>query len=249
MVSDRTDSSTGWQRLGLTGSRCRSQTLPRDRLVAIRRPGHAPLPAWSRPIGGWGSAYAALARGRIDAERLRDLLVGCRPGADPLVFAVDVTTWPRCDAECSPEHGYYYHPFPLRHSAGQPIIAGWAFHWVCQQSFARDSWTASVDVLRLHRWTTPTSRPLVRSALLARLPLAGRRRCLCSTPATTPPSSPSTWGDSRSGAGTAALDRYFYADPPPRSPGSTGRPPISTWTTADPERWGRHNEGWRERRR
>jgi hypothetical protein len=29
---------------------------------------------------------------------------------------VDVTTWPRCDAECSPERGYYYHP--SRHSAG-----------------------------------------------------------------------------------------------------------------------------------
>ena len=28
---------------------------------------------------GWGSLYAALACGRIDAERLRDLLVGCLP--------------------------------------------------------------------------------------------------------------------------------------------------------------------------
>jgi DDE superfamily endonuclease len=51
---------------------------------------------------GWGSVYAALARGRIDAERLRDLLASSLPPADPLVFAVDVTTWPRCDAECSP---------------------------------------------------------------------------------------------------------------------------------------------------
>ena len=89
---------------------------------------------------GWGSVYAALARGRIDEDRLRDLLVGCLPDADPLVFAVDVTTWPRCDAECSPERGYYYHP--SRHSAGQPIIAGWAFQWIAQLSFDRDSWTA-----------------------------------------------------------------------------------------------------------
>src|SRR5215216_7907080 len=66
---------------------------------------------------GWGSVYAALARGRIDTEQLRDLLVRFLPDADPLVFAVDVTTWPRCDAECSPERGYYYHP--SRHSAGQ----------------------------------------------------------------------------------------------------------------------------------
>jgi DDE superfamily endonuclease len=98
---------------------------------------------------GWGSIYAALARGRVDAERLRDLLVGCLlPPADPLVFAVDVTTWPRCDAECSPERGYYYHP--SWHSAGQPIIAGWAWQWICQLGFDRDSWTAPVDAARLH---------------------------------------------------------------------------------------------------
>ena len=59
---------------------------------------------------GWGSAYAALACGRVDVERLRDLLASCLPDADPLVFAVDVTTWPRCDAECSPGRGYYHPP-------------------------------------------------------------------------------------------------------------------------------------------
>jgi hypothetical protein len=53
----------------------------------------------------WGSAYAALARGEVDAERLRDLLASSLPHTDPLVFAVDVTTWPRCDAECSPARG------------------------------------------------------------------------------------------------------------------------------------------------
>jgi DDE superfamily endonuclease len=95
-----------------------------------------------------GSAYAALVRGRVEVERLRDLLVSSRPAADPLVFAVDVTTWPRCDAECSPQRGYSYHP--SRHSAGQPIIAGWAYQWIAQLSFERDSWTAPVDAARLH---------------------------------------------------------------------------------------------------
>jgi hypothetical protein len=97
---------------------------------------------------GWGSLYDALASGRIEVERLRDLLVGFLPDANPLVFAVDVTTWPRCDAECSPERGYYYHP--SRHSAGQPIIAGWAWQWIAQLGFERDSWTAPVDAHRLH---------------------------------------------------------------------------------------------------
>src|SRR4030095_15865482 len=45
---------------------------------------------------GGGGVYAALARGRIDEDRLRDVLVRVLPPADPLVFAVDVTTWPRC---------------------------------------------------------------------------------------------------------------------------------------------------------
>jgi hypothetical protein len=98
---------------------------------------------------GWGSFYAALARGRIDAELLRDLLVRhplAGSGATP-VYAVDTSVWPRCDAECSPERGYYYHP--SRHSAGQPIVAGWAYQFVAQLNFVRESWTAPVDVERV----------------------------------------------------------------------------------------------------
>jgi hypothetical protein len=98
---------------------------------------------------GWGSFYAALTRGRIDAELLRELLVGhplAGSGATP-VYAVDTSVWPRCDAECSPERGYYYHP--SRHSAGQPIVAGWAYQFVAQLNFVRESWTAPVDVERL----------------------------------------------------------------------------------------------------
>jgi hypothetical protein len=121
---------------------------------------------------GGGSTYAALASGRVQVERLRDLLAGCLPDADPLVFAVDVTTWPRCDAECSPERGYYYHP--SRHSAGQPIIAGWAYQWIAQLSFDRDSWTAPVDARRLHPLddTDQTAASQIR-ALLGRLPAGG----------------------------------------------------------------------------
>src|SRR5687768_14772197 len=69
----------------------------------------------------WGSFYAALTRGRLDAEVLRELLVRhpLAGSAATAVYAVDTSVWPRCDAECSPERGYYYHP--SRHSAGQPI--------------------------------------------------------------------------------------------------------------------------------
>jgi hypothetical protein len=188
---------------------------------------------------GWGSTYAALACGRIDAERLRDLLVGCLPHADPLVFAVDVTTWPRCDAECSPERGLYYHP--SRHSAGQPIVAGWAFQWICQLGFARDSWTAPVDARRLHPLddTDQTAAVQIR-ALLARLP-AGR---------------PVPWFVFDAGYDSAQLsldlteapvavlvrlraDRCFYHDPPPPPLGKTGRPRRhgAKFAFADPATW------------
>jgi hypothetical protein len=74
---------------------------------------------------------------------------------------VDLTTWPRCDAECSPCRGYYYHP--SRHSAGQPIIAGWAYQWIAQVGLERDSWTAPVDAAGCIPWMTPTRPPPPRS--------------------------------------------------------------------------------------
>jgi hypothetical protein len=188
---------------------------------------------------GWGSTYAALASGRIEVERLRDLLVRLLPDADPLVFAVDVTAWPRCDAECSPERGLYYHP--SRHSAGQPIVAGWAFQWICQLGFARDSWTAPVDARRLRPLedTDHTAAVQVR-ALLGRLPTTSQ-----------PPLFVFDGGyDSAqlsldlAEAPVAVLvrlrsDRCFYHDPPPRPPGTGGRPRRhgTKFAFADPGTW------------
>jgi hypothetical protein len=155
---------------------------------AVPSPAHLSLqPAHRR---GWGSLYAALDRGRIDAEAMRKLLARhplASGGADePLVFAVDASVWPRCDAETSPERGFYYHP--SRHSAGQPIAAGWAYQFVAQLGFARESWTAPVDVERLRpdREANALATEQVR-ALLGRLE-EGESVPLCSslTQATTP---------------------------------------------------------------
>jgi hypothetical protein len=189
---------------------------------------------------GWGSAYAALARGEVDAELLRDLLVRFLPDADPLVFAVDVTTWPRCDAECSPERGFYYHP--SRHSAGQPIIAGWAFQWIAQLGFERDSWTAPVDARRLHPLDDTDHAAAVQvCALLERLPASDQ-----------PPLFVFDGGyDSAqlsldlADLPVAVLvrlrsDRCFYADPPPqaRSPkGGRPRRHGAKFNCTDPATW------------
>jgi hypothetical protein len=188
---------------------------------------------------GWGSTYAALARGRIDADRLWDLLAGHPLAGGQPIYAVDVTTWPRCDAECSPERGLYYHP--SRHSAGQPIVAGWAFQWIAQLGFARDSWTAPVDARRLRPAddTDHTAAAQIRT-LLARLPAGG----------------PIPWFVFDAGYDSAQLsldladaavavlvrlraDRCFYADPPPRPPGTSGRPRRhgAKFAFADPTTW------------
>src|SRR5215216_7700413 len=123
---------------------------------------------------GWGSLYAALRRGRIDAEDLRGLIAShplAGSGATP-VFAVDVSVWDRCDAESSPERGYYYHP--SRHSAGQPIVAGWAYQFIAQLNFVRESWTAPMDVERVRpgQDANVVAAEQVRSFLR-------RRRSLC----------------------------------------------------------------------
>src|SRR5665213_861288 len=86
-----------------------------------------------------GSLYKALAKGRVDEDRLRALLVTNRPVSWPMIFAVDASTFDRCDAECSPERGFYYSA--SKHSAGQPIVAGWHYQWICQLSWAHDSWS------------------------------------------------------------------------------------------------------------
>src|SRR6476620_11755661 len=118
---------------------------------AVLTAGPVPSPAYLslEPVHrrGWGSLYDALASGRIDTQACRDLLTRHPLAEGQPIYAVDVSVWPRCDAETSPERGFYYHP--SRHSAGQPIVAGWAYSWIAQVGFARESWTAPLRVRRL----------------------------------------------------------------------------------------------------
>jgi DDE superfamily endonuclease len=156
-------------RHGLLGSSSRFPTrLPRLALPLLRPPSRCSLRADRRhpnrrlctlPVHlslaaahrrGWGSFYAALSNGRIDEGRLHSLLSGHPLGDGSLgdlpIYAVDVWVWSRSDAEASPGRGYYY---PLRHSAGQPIVAGWAYQILAELGFERDSWVAPVDARRV----------------------------------------------------------------------------------------------------
>jgi hypothetical protein len=99
----------------------------------------------------WGSIYDALVDGQIDSQAVETLLAQHPLEAGEPIFAVDASVWARCDGETGPERAFYHHP--SRHSAGQPIVAGWAYHWIAQVSFAHDSWTAPQKIRRLQPMT------------------------------------------------------------------------------------------------
>ncbi len=172
---------------------------------------------------GWGSLYASLREGRIAVAGLRALSVEAAPAAEQMVYAVDVSVWPRCEAETSAERGYYYHP--SRHLDGQPVVKGWAYQWVAQLGFARDSWATPVDVRRV----LPTEN---RASVAAEQVRALRRRL---PPSDAPPLFVFDAGYDVTALTQALVDepvallvrlrrdRCFYGPPPARG-ARTGRP-------------------------
>jgi hypothetical protein len=204
---------------------------------------------------GWGSLYAGLACGRVEEQTLRTLLARSAPNDYPPVFAVDVSVWARCDAETSPERGYYYHP--SRHSAGQPIVAGWAYQWIAQLSFSRDSWTTPLEVRRLHP-NQNTNNVAVQQVLelLRRFPTAPERATPLFVFDAGYDSVQLSLGMTNPAVAVLVrlrADRCFYADPPAVG-APTGRPrrhgakfacrDASTWPiptaelTVDDEQYG-----------
>jgi DDE superfamily endonuclease len=187
---------------------------------------------------GWGSVYAALAAGEVDAERLAELLVA-HWGAGAPVFAVDASTWARCDAECSPGRGFYYSP--SRHSAGQPIVAGWCYSWIARLRFARDSWTAPVDARRV-----PPGEDLGQATAAQIRAVTGRLDIGEAAPLFVFDAGydPIALTVNLADLPVAILvrirgDRVFYTAPAARGPGQLGRPRRhgTRFSCADPASW------------
>jgi hypothetical protein len=112
---------------------------------ALETPGHLSLaPTFRR---SWGSLYDALNAGSLDLTRLERLVASYGGERQTSWYAVDATVWPRCDAETSPQRGYYHHPY--RHSNAQPIVAGWNYSWLVQLPLVCSSWTAPRRVRRI----------------------------------------------------------------------------------------------------
>jgi hypothetical protein len=192
----------------------------------------APAPVSSLPAlsleplfrRGHGSLYKALDRGRVDAAAMRDLLAASRPAGWPLVFAVDASTWARCDAETSPQRGFYYSA--SKHSAGQPIVAGWSYQWITQLDWACDSWTAPMDAVRI-----PPSADAVAATADQVRDLAGRLGPTAQAPVFVFDAGYDPIALTHGLTGVRAClvvrirdDRVFYTRPEPPGPGAVGRP-------------------------
>ena len=171
-----------------------------------------------------GSLYKALARGRIDADRLRSALLAQRSAEWPAVFAVDASTWDRCDAETSPERGFYYSA--SKHSAGQPIVAGWSYQWIAGLSWAPDSWTAPLDALRIPPGADAVAATIAQvGTLVGRLPDYGPVPLFVFDAGYDPIALGAGLADTRAAILVRIRsDRVFYPDPIPAPVGTVGRP-------------------------
>jgi DDE superfamily endonuclease len=99
---------------------------------------------------GHGALYGALNRGDIQFGRLRRAvaaLVLPRGSDGALRLAVDVSPWPRPDAETSPERCHCYRP--CRCDGVRQTVPGWPYSVICALESGRSSWAAVLDAVRL----------------------------------------------------------------------------------------------------
>jgi hypothetical protein len=203
---------------------------------AVSSPVHLSLQESHRR--GWGSFYTALDRGRIDVEALRDLLAGhpLAGGGSPRLRRGRERVAPMRRGVQSPARLLLPSFPPLRRAAHRRLL--WAYQFVAELGFARESWTAPVDVLRVHpdRETNMVAIEQVK-AFLGRSPTEGAvPLCSSSTPSLRPRKAAAGAGgecvpDPRPFASGAALLRR----PEPLGSARTLRTPSSLASLAEDE--------------
>ena len=77
------------------------------------------------------------------------------PAGVPLMFGIDATTYPRPNAECSPDRGLHY--APCRCDGDRKVVPGWQFQWVMGLEWGTSSWTLPVDARRLPEGACPVT--------------------------------------------------------------------------------------------
>lgn len=159
------DAGTAWARLehfrtdlyGCLGARADALFELIDALTGAARPIRSVAELTFEPTvrRGWGSLYQALQHGTIDTGEVADLLAGqvhdTRPDR-PVMFAIDVSKYPRPDTRYVPDVGWQYAAERDRHG-GMPVVPGWAMQWVAQVGLdntrPRSSWCPPMTLARV----------------------------------------------------------------------------------------------------
>jgi hypothetical protein len=181
---------------------------------------------------GHGSLYKALDRGRIDPDALTATLAGAIDPAMGDVYAVDPSGWARPFARTSPQRTHNYDVTVAARTGGsrgaRVTQPGWLFGWLAQVGPPGSSWTQPVHVHRID----PTHTP----AQIALLQIRALLRHYTTRPDPTTPIVCLDAGFSVAAiagplAGEAVqlvirlkTNLVFYTDPPPKTPGTPGRP-------------------------
>ncbi|WP_037861442.1 NF041680 family putative transposase [Streptomyces sp. NRRL S-340] len=198
---------------------------------------------------GHGGLYAAVARGRVDADRLQRALatVSLPRAADGrLVLAIDITSCLRPDAHTSPQR-ILCHTYGRGKDQHIPV-PGWPYSIMRALEPGRSSWTAPLDALRLapgDDTATVTVRQL--RDLVERLITAGQWQA----------GDPDILVIADAGYDAPRLafllrdlpvrvlarmhsDRVLRRAVPPRRPGTMGRPPRhgGEFVFGQPDIWG-----------
>jgi hypothetical protein len=179
--------------------------------------------------GGHGGLYDGLGSGRIEVGRLRRSLVNLpipRDAQGRITLAVDVSPWLRPDAATCPDRSFC-HVYGRGKGQAQ-MIPGWPYSFVAALEPGRTSWTALLDVVRLGPGddaTTVTATQL--REVVHRLQQAGEHKpgdadILAGYDVTRLAFLLADWPVEL--LGRLRSDRVFSAPPPPRAPGTTGRP-------------------------
>jgi hypothetical protein len=192
----------------------------------------------------WGSIYDALNGGTMPLPRLEHLVAEQPLETSTAWYAVDASVWSRCDAETSPDRGYYHHH--TRHSNGQPIVAGWNYSWLVQIPERCSSWTAPLRVRRMQpgEHVNQVAAEQIRSFLRQRG--AGQPRPTFTFDAGYDPVQLGVALAGEDGGVLVRLrsGRCFSADPPKEPTGGRPRRHGTKLVCDDPTTWPTPSEEW-----
>ncbi len=126
---------------------------------------------------GHGALYDALAAGRIDTDRLGEVLAAqpIRRIRGRIVLAVDATGWLRPDANCSP--GRLYCHVAGHGRGGDQMVPGWSYSFVAALEPGASSWTQILDARRIGQDDDPAETTALQlRAVIDRLVRTGQHR-------------------------------------------------------------------------